>query len=330
MRRKLLALGMALALVGGCKKNAATNGGGGGGAAAGGGTLTIAVIPKGTTHEFWKSVNAGAQAAGKDFSATIIWKGPLKEDDRAAQIQVVQAFVADRVSGIVLAPLDDQALLSPVQSAGAQNVPVVIIDSALKGEPGKDFVSFVATDNRKGGEMGGEELARILNNKGKVVLLRYAEGSASTQEREAGFLDAMKKHPEIQILVQNRYGGATVDSAKTASMNMLDQVRQADGIFTPNESTTMGMLLALREAGVAGKVKFVGFDQTPPLIDALKAKEIDALVAQDPYKMGYTGVKTLIEHIQGKSVPTRIDTGVHLITRDNVDQPEIQELTKPH
>jgi ribose transport system substrate-binding protein len=203
---------------------------------------------------------------------------------------------------------------------------VVIIDSALKGEPGKDFVSFVATDNRKGGEMGGDQLAKLLNNKGKVVLLRYSVGSASTNDRETGFLDAMKKHPEMQVISSDRYGGATVDSAKTAALNMVDTLKQADGIFCPNESSTVGMLLALQETGLAGKVKFVGFDQTPPLIKALKNGDIHALVAQDPFKMGYTGVKTLAQHIKGEKVDPRIDTGVQLITGENVDTPEIQKV----
>ncbi|HXE52305.1 MAG TPA: substrate-binding domain-containing protein, partial [Tepidisphaeraceae bacterium] len=288
--------------------------------------LTIAVIPKGTTHEYWKTLHAGAEEAGKKYNVDIIWKGPLKEDDRAGQIQVVQDFVAQGVSGIVLAPLDDQALVGPVKQADAHHVPVVIIDSALKAEAGKDYVSFVATDNEKGGEMGGEELARLLNNKGKVVLLRYAEGSASTQEREQGFLNAIKKHPDIQVISDNRYGEATVDTAKTAAMNMMDVLKQANGIFTPNESTTVGMLLALREAGMAGKVKFVGFDQTPPLIDALKTNELQALVAQDPFNMGYKGVETMVRHIKGEKVDLRIDTGVHLITGENLSTPEIQKL----
>jgi ribose transport system substrate-binding protein len=286
----------------------------------------IAVIPKGTTHEYWKAVKAGADQAGKELDVDIIWKGPLKEDDRAGQIQVVQEFVADRVSGIVLAPLDQDALLSPVQAATQQNIPVVIIDSGLKGAPGKDFASFVATDNHKGGQIGGEELARILKGKGKVVLLRYAIGSASTEERENGFLDAMKAHPDIQVISSDRYGQATVDSAKSAALNMLDTIKQADGIFCPNESTTQGMLLALQEAGLAGKVKFVGFDETPALVEALKKGEIEALVAQDPFKMGYTGVKTLMHHIKGEKVPETIDTGVALVTRENLESPDIQKL----
>jgi ribose transport system substrate-binding protein len=324
MPRSLLALLVALALIGGCnKQEGSKDGAGQAGSAA---KPQIAVIPKGTTHEYWKSVQAGANKAGQEFNVDILWKGPVKEDDRASQIQVVQEFVADKVAGIVLAPLDDNALLSPVRAADRENIPVVIIDSALKGDPGKDFVSFVATDNFKGGQLGGEALAKVLDNKGKVVLLRYAVGSASTEEREAGFLDAMKKHPEIQVISSDRYANATVDTAKTSALNMIDTLKQADGIFCPNESSTMGMLLALEETALASKVKFVGFDQTPPLVNALKKGEIQALVAQDPFKMGYTGVKTLVQHLKGEKVDERIDTGVQVITMENLNTPAIQDL----
>jgi ribose transport system substrate-binding protein len=322
MPRALLSLCVILTLFAGCKQEKSGSTAQNSSAAK----PQIAVIPKGTTHEFWKSVQAGAIKAGDEFNFEIIWKGPVKEDDRASQMQVVQEFVADKVAGIVLAPLDDTALLNPVRAAGRESIPVVVIDSALKGEAGKDFVSFVATDNRKGGEMGGDQLAKLLNNKGKVVLLRYSVGSASTNERETGFLDAMKKHPEMEVISSDRYGGATVDSAKTAALNMIDTLKQADGIFCPNESSTVGMLLALQETGLAGKVRFVGFDQTPPLIKALKKGDVQALVAQDPFKMGYTGVKTLVQHIKGEKVDPRIDTGVALITGENVDSPEIQKV----
>lgn len=306
-----------LAALAGCKKNATSTANA---------RTTIAVIPKGTTHEFWKSVEAGANQAGKELNVDIIWKGPLKEDDRAAQIQTVEQFVTDGVSGIVVAPLDKDALLRPVREADNAKIPVVIIDSALDGDAGKDFVSFVATDNYKGGQIAGAELARLLNNKGKVVLLRYAEGSASTEQRESGFLDAIKKHPDIDVILQNRYAGATVDTAKTAALNIIDTVKQADGVFTPNESSTLGMLLAMRESGIAGKAKFVGFDASVPLVEALEKNELQALVSQDPFRMGYTGVKTIVEHIRGQTVPQRIDTGVHLITPENLNTPEIKKL----
>jgi ribose transport system substrate-binding protein len=286
----------------------------------------IAVIPKGTTHVFWNSVEAGAKKAGEELGVEIIWKGPLKESDRAQQIQVLQQFISQNVSGIVLAPLDDKALAGPVKAAVGKGIPVVIIDSALDGRPGQDFVSFVATNNEKGGRLGGEHLSQLLGGKGKVVLLRYQVGSASTVNREKGFLDAIAESPDLQVIVDNRYAGATAGEAKTQALNMLDQIRQADGIFCPNESSTMGMLLALQQEGLAGKIRFVGFDASPPLVKALAAGEIDGLVVQNPRKMGYTGVEMLVRHLKGEPVEPVIDTGVVLVTRANMNDPAIKSL----
>ncbi len=188
--------------------------------------LTIAVIPKGTTHEFWKSIHAGSNKAAAELKAQgtdieVIWKGPLREDDREQQIQVVEGFAAQGVSGIVLAPLDDRALVRPVADARRAGVPTVIIDSGLQSD---EFVSFVATDNRKGGSLAADRMGQLLNGKGKVLVLRYAEGSASTTEREAGFIDTIKqKFPEIELVSTDQYAGATRDTAKRASENLLNR-----------------------------------------------------------------------------------------------------------
>jgi ribose transport system substrate-binding protein len=238
----------------------------------------------------------------------------------------VQQFVTQGVNGIVLAPLDFDGLEAPVAEATAKNVSVVIIDSALKGTPGKDFSSFVATDNHHAGYLGGENLAKLLNGKGKVVLLRYMPGSASTDEREAGFLEAIAKAPGIEVISKSQFSGATQGEAKTVSLNMLDKLQQADGIFCPNESSTLGMLGALEQAQLAGKVKFVGFDATPALVDALRAKEIDVLIAQNPRKMGYEGVKACVAALRKEAVPATIDTGTAVVTLENVDTPEIQQV----
>ena len=286
----------------------------------------IAVVPKGTTHSFWKTVEAGAREAGAEFGVEILWKGPLKEDDRAQQIGVVQQFVGSGVSAIVLAPLDDTALRTPVKSATERNIPVVIFDSGLKGEAGKDFVSFVATNNRLGGRLGGQELARLLGGKGKVVLLRYSEGSDSTAQREAGFLEVMKEHPGITVILDNRYGGATVAAAQDTSLNLIDKLREADGIFCPNESSTQGMLLALRQTGLAGKKLFVGFDTSPALLAALNKGDIHALVAQNPRKMGYLGVATAVKHLRGAPVEPLVDTGCVLVTKANRSTPEVEAV----
>ncbi len=289
---------------------------------------TLAVIPKGTQHSFWKSVEAGAKRAGQEMDVQVIWKGPLQESDRAGQIQLVQQFITQGVDGIALAPLDHKALVGPVKSAGAANIPVVIFDSALEGEPGKDFVSFVATDNRQGGRLAGQAMAKILNGKGNVVMLRYMVGSASTTEREAGFLEAIAGHPDIKVVLDNRYAGSSAAEAKSESLNIIDQLKAADAVYTPNESSTHGMLLALRQEGLAGKIKFVGFDASPVLVEGLKAGEIHALVVQNPVKMGYEAVRALAMHLDGKPVEPVIDTGAAMVTLENLNEPATQELIK--
>ncbi len=286
----------------------------------------LAVIPKGTTHVYWKSVEAGALAAAEEMNVEIVYKGPLKENDRAQQIAIVEQFVSEGISGIVLAPLDDTALQRPVADAMGKNIPVVIIDSGLKGEAGRDFVSFVATDNRQGGVIAGEHLASLLEGKGKVVLLRYLEGSASTTEREAGFLEVMARHPGIEVIVDNRYGGPTAGDAKTTSLDLLDRLKEADGIFASNEPTVFGMLLALRQNNLAGKIKFVGFDASPQLIEAMQKGEIQGLVVQNPVKMGYEGVAAMVRHLKGESVDPRIDTGVRLVTTPDLEDEEVKAL----
>ena len=296
-------------------------------------TLTLAVIPKGTTHEFWKAIHAGAVQAAQELTASgdsvrIIWKGPLREDDREQQVQVVEGFISQGVSGIVLAPLDDRALVRPVEEAKGAGVPTVIIDSGLQSD---QIVSFVATDNYKGGELCAERLGTLLGGKGKVLVLRYQEGSASTTEREKGFIEKMKSaYPGITLVSSDQYAGATRETAKRTSENLLNRYgNELTGIFTPNESSTDGMLLALQDIAKAGKIRLVGFDASKNLLDAMRAKQLDGVAVQNPMKMGYLGVKTMVAHLRNQPVEKRIDTGVSLVTPENMDEPASKELTNP-
>jgi len=295
--------------------------------------LTLAVIPKGTTHEFWKAIHAGAVQAEQEISAQgtpvkIVWKGPFREDDRELQIQVVEGFLSQGVQGIVLAPLDNRALVRPVEEAKRAGVPTVIIDSGLESD---SIVSFVATDNYKGGVLAADRMGELLGNKGKVLLLRYAEGSASTQERERGFLEELKqKYPGVSLISSDQYAGPTRETAKRASENLLNRYgSQLNGIFTVNETATIGMLLALQDINLAGKVKFLGFDASSILLDAIRSKQLDGIVVQNPMRMGYLGVKTMVDYLQGKPVERRVDTGVRLVTLANLDSAEIKELVNP-
>jgi ribose transport system substrate-binding protein len=315
---------------------AACSGRGGGtdqGGAPAGKKLTIAVIPKGTTHEFWKSIHAGALKAAGELSqggrtVEIIWKGPLREDDREQQVQVVESFTSQGVSGIVLAPLDASALVRPVEEARRLKIPTVIFDSGLNS---KEIVSYVATDNYKGGELAAERLGTLMGGKGKALLLRYQEGSASTEEREKGFETKLRSaHPNVVLVSSDQYSGPTRDTAKRASENLLNRFGgQVQGIFTPNESSSMGMLLALQDEGRAGQLPFVGFDASPAFVEAMRKGQMGGIVLQNPYNMGYLAVKTMVDHLEGKQVPAVVDTGVEMVTPDTLDTPRAKELLNP-
>ena len=332
----VLAAGLA-----GCGKSGGAAGGegsaAGSGAAGGAGgatTLTLAVIPKGSTHEHWARVRKGAEKAAAELTAAgtpvrIIWKGPIREDDREQQIQVVEGFTSQGVQGIVLAPLDSRALNRPVEEAARSGIPTILFDSNL--EAPNRAISYVATDNGKGGHLAGKRMGELLKGKGTVLMLRYQEGSASTEEREAGFLAELKaSFPGITVVSADQYAGPTRDTAKRAAENLLNRfATRVDGIFTPNESTTVGTLLALEDAGRAGKLRFIGFDTSPDFVPAMRAGKLDGIVVQNPFAMGELGVRTLVKHLRGEAVEKRIDTGVTLITPATLDDPASRELLSP-
>jgi ribose transport system substrate-binding protein len=216
-------------------------------------SFRVMVIPKGTTHEHWKAVHAGAAKAAQDLGdVEIIWQGPTKEDDRADQIKLVQSAVASKVDGIILAPLDAKALAEPVEQAIAKGIPVVIFDSALES---KKISAYVATNNHHGGVLAAKRMGELLGGKGSIILLRYNVGSASTDEREKGFTDTIaKEFPEITYLSNDQYAGATADSAQQASQNLIARFRgRIDGVFCPNESSTLGMLRVLDSMGLTAR-----------------------------------------------------------------------------
>ena len=295
------------------------------GSGGGSGKPKIAVIPKGVSHNFWLSIKAGADDAGKEFGAEIIWKGPAKETDYTQQINIVEDFVNKKVDGIVLAPSSGDSLVNPAKKAKEAGIPVVIIDSGIKWE---DYVSYISTDNFKGGVIAAERMAEILGGKGKVAILANDTGSVSTEEREKGFKETIeKKFPNIKIVAFD-YGGA--DRAKSANKaeDFITRIPDLNGIFASNESSAVGALRAINVKAVQGKVKLVGFDSSPDIVAGVKAGIIDSLVLQDPYKMGYEGVKAVLNHKNGKPVERRIDTGVELLTKENMDTPKMQKLAK--
>lgn len=292
-------------------------------------TYRIAVIPKGLTHEFWQSVHFGAEKAAKELgNVEVIWQGPHNESNTAEQISMVEAMITKRVDGIVLAPIDSQGLIEPVQKANANNIPVVVFDSGLDDE--EIIVSYVATDNYNAGAMAGKHLGELLNGEGNIVLLRYKVGSESTTQREEGFLDAIKKFEGINILSSDQYSGTTPRESIETSENLLQtHGDEVDGIFTVCEPNTLGMLDALESHQMAKDVKFIGFDPAPRFEDAMQEGKIDGIMLQDPVQMGYLAVKTVVAHLNGESVEKRISTGEYLATPENFKEERYQELLHP-
>ncbi len=290
-------------------------------------TLTLAVIPMGTTHEFWKAIHAGALTAARELGVTIIWKGPLKEDDRNEQVQIVETLANAGVDAIVLTPMDDKALVRPVVEAKEMGIPTVIYNSALAGD---HHVAYVSTDNDKGGVLAADHIGSLLKGRGKVILIRVLASVEGSTKREDGFLATIRsKFPDIRVLSDNQYAGVTTETAYQTAENLINRYPDVDAVFTPNESSTFGCLRALEDHGLAGKVIQVGFDSSKKLIEALEKKELRGLVLQDPFGMGYRSVKTAVAHLRGEAYEKNVDTGVFLATPENMNQPAIRKLLSP-
>ena len=293
---------------------------------SGSATPVIGVVPKGLAHIFWQTVHAGAKAAAEEFAVEIIWQGPAKETEYELQRSIVEDLLARPVQGLVLAPAHEETMVPAIEQAYRDKIPVVIFDSDAKTDK---RVSFVATDNYQGGVQAAETLAKLLGGKGKVCIVATQPGGASTMKREQGFEDTIKKkYPGITI-VDKKYGESDRDRSMSVAEDMLTRHMDLNGMFASNESGAVGAVRALKTQDRIGKVKLVGFDSSPDLIEALKGKRIQALVVQNPFAIGYQAVKAVVDHIAGERVPKRIDTGVKVVTLENLSTPEVQALINP-
>lgn len=287
---------------------------------------TVAVIPKATSHIFWVSVEAGARAAGQEFGLDVDWNGPAVETDIARQIQIVDSMIARRVDGIVLAACDRQALIKPVDRAVAGGIPVTIFDSGLDST---NYLSYVATDNKEAGRMGARALARLLNGNGRIGVIRHVAGSVSTTEREDGFTEVIRaQFPGIQI-VQELFGQADPAKSRSAAENILTAHPDLDGFFASTEPSSTGTILALKSRGLSGKVKLVCFDSNEAMVEDLKGGTLQAMVVQDPFKIGYEAVKTIADQLATRPVPKRTDLPAVVVTMENLNDTPIQSLLKP-
>jgi ribose transport system substrate-binding protein len=286
----------------------------------------IAVIPKGTAHVFWQTVHAGAAAAGQEFHAQILWDGPPTETDYGRQLEIVDSMLNSHVDGMVVAAADRTTLNAALDRAARENVPVVIFDS---GVDSTNYVTFVATNNFEGGQLGARKLGQLLNGKGSVAMIENTPGSASTMERESGFKDVIaKEFPGIRIVAE-QYSMSDRAKGLSATENILTAHPDLNGIFASSEPSSVGASQALKSRGLAGKIRLVAFDSSEGLVDDLSAGVIDALVAQDPYKIGYEAVRAVTEKLDGKTPTKKMDLSAVVITKADLEKPEIKQLLHP-
>jgi ribose transport system substrate-binding protein len=296
-------------------------------------TLTLAAIPKSTGGEFWETVANGAKKAAKDLGVTLKWEGTVTETELAEQNKIIEGMVNLGVQGIALAPLNQKAMRKQVENAVAAGIPVVIFDSGVDGTA---HSSFVATDNKNGGVIGGKELVRLIGDKkgAKVMCMRFVQGTGSTEARSAGFIETAKA-AGYTVAADPYPDTGTIEGCKNAAVNTLEKFvsngeLNLDGIFAANLYSTIGVESALddlRKGGVKVNVKFVGFDTSKKLVESVQAGKVDALVAQNPEKMGYLAVETLYKVVKKQEVPKMVDTGTVLVTKDKLaNDPEVRKL----
>ena len=286
----------------------------------------IAVIPKATSHLFWLSVHAGALAAGKQLNVEILWNGPAQETEYDRQIQILDSMVARHVDGIAVAATERNALVQPIAHAIAAGIPVTVFDSGVDSQ---NYTSFLATNNYEAGQLGGRALAALMGGRGKAAVVLHAPGSLSTMDRERGFEDVMKSEfPKIEI-VARQFGMSDRAKARAATENMLTANPDLEGLFASAEPSSVGAALALKSMGRAGKTRFVAFDSSDTMIEDLRNGTIDAMVVQDPFKMGFEAVHTLVQKLDGHTPPKRIDLHARVIHKSDLDNPEVKALLRP-
>ena len=286
----------------------------------------IGVVPKAVAHVFWQSVHAGAVAAAREADVDIEWKGPPKETDFTRQIEIVDAMINARLDGIVMAPTEATALVTVVERAEREGIPVAIFDSGINTEK---YVSFVATNNYEAGVLAARQMAERLDSKGRIVVVKNVPGSASTTQREKGFEETLSREfPEIHILAE-QYCMSDRARALAVSENMLTAHPDLDGVFASAEPGTIGAAKALRSRGLAGKVRFVGFDFSDTIEKDLTDGVVDSLVVQDPFNIGYEAVKTIVAKLNGEIPEKRIDSPATIVTVDNLSEPRIDALVHP-
>ena len=290
--------------------------------------LNVVFIPKSSDQDFWTFMRQGVEEGIREMgNVSLTWRGPSYNDDTDAQINILQVYTRPGIDAIIIAPTDRVRLVDPVRKAAASGIKVIVVDSAIDGS---FHHSFITTDNYSAGKLAAKQLSALLGARGNILVFRTVAGSASTDDRAKGFIDQLKSSSPAMTIIADEYGGGSRGKALHSANKILESIHNIDGLFAVNESASDGMLRALRSAGLAGKVRFIGFDSTPFLLEGLEKQEIDGLIIQNPRQMGYLGIKAAIAAVSESPAKERtIFTDTTMVTRENYKKPDIQKLLIP-
>lgn len=295
--------------------------------------ISIAVLPKGANEDFWQAIHAGAIKARNELreegiEVDVLWKDNSAEKSRDQEIQIVDTFTGQRLSGIIVASIDEDELDQPVRIDTVNNLPKIYIGSALSAN---QLISYVATDNFNVGVAGADRVAQLIDNVGNVIVLRDTDGDSNAEAREAGFIERIKlEYPSIRLISIDRHAGGTYQGAYEASEYLLNRYgRRVNAIYASSELGTSAMLAALRDFEIAGQVFLVGTGSGDETIEAIRSGDVHGIIVSNPFRMGYLGVTNLVDHIQGRNIPTIVDSGITVVTLGNLDSDEVVELLNP-
>lgn len=320
----VLAVMVTIAACGSSGSGSGSPGGGSSKLTVKGAKYTIAVVPKSVGLFYWGTVHAGAEAAAKKYHVNIVWKGTESETDVTGQVNVLQDLITSHVNGIAFAATDAHALVATAQAAKKAGIPVVNIDSGLSPQT----PPLVATDNVAAAGMAADILTKLIGGSGDVALLPFVPSAATSIQRQQGFEQELKKHSAVK-LVAVRYDQSNISTALSVTENLLTSNPNLKGIFAANEPGVIGAVHALIERGLVGKVKIVGFDNAPDEVTALSSGQVQALIVQNPFQIGYQGVAEVVSLLEHHSVPPSTNTGAIVVTKANMNQPSVHKLLVP-
>lgn len=286
---------------------------------------TIAVIPQTTGSELWEAAHAGSERAGRETGFHIYWNAPTREDDVEKQIAFLQRVIQNQNAGLVLAPDQYLTLVAPVREVLDKGIPTVVVRSPLS-IPAGGGLSYVLNDEEAMGRMAAERLGKILVGKGTVAVLGIDPNVTGTVLRAHSFAAELAANYPAITIVERRTGSPNTAETQRAAEEILARAPAVSAILGLNSAATQGALAAIRELGKVGKVKMVGCDQELELMAAVRRGEIDSIIVENAYEMGYRAVQLIAERRRGRPVAAEVKLSPALITRENIDLPEVQKI----